>query len=121
MSSFCLLLDENLPRSLQTALWRARASAEVLRVGVPGGPPLGSSDAEVLRFAEERKALLITRDRRTMPVHIASHIAAGGTTWGVAIVRGDIAPRALVDDILLILEASTPDEWRDVTTYLPFT
>jgi Domain of unknown function (DUF5615) len=76
MSSFCFLLDENLPRSLQTALWRARAGVEVLRVGLPGGPALGSSDAEVLRFAEERSALLITRDRRTMPEHIASHIAA---------------------------------------------
>lgn len=104
-----------------TALWRARAGVEVLRVGVPGGPPLGASDAEVLRFAEERKALLITRDRRTMPVHIASHLAAGGSTWGVAIVRRDVAPRDLVDDLLLILDASTPDEWRDVTAYLPFT
>jgi hypothetical protein len=63
MSSFCFLLDENLPRSLQTALWRARA--------------------------------------------------------GVAIVRRDAAPRDLIDDLLLILEASTPEEWRNVTVYLP--
>lgn len=46
------LLDENLPPRLKVAILRFNPAIDVLRVGDPNAPPLGTLDPELLRYLE---------------------------------------------------------------------
>jgi hypothetical protein len=115
-----LLFDENLPKALHTALWREQPEARKTRVGAPDAPPIGASDEEVLQFAEQRQWLLVSRDRRTLPETVARHLASGGHTWGVLLVRPVAPLRELAADLALVVGASDRDEWCDVVDWIPF-
>jgi hypothetical protein len=115
-----LLFDENLPRVLQTALSRERPRVRQARVGSKDGPPIGASDQEVLQFAERDEWLLVSRDRRSMLGEVDRHVAAGGHTWGVLLVRPATPLRRLVDDLVLVVDATDREEWRDVLAWIPF-
>ncbi|MGM0576103.1 MAG: DUF5615 family PIN-like protein [Myxococcota bacterium] len=117
--SFRFLLDENVARAVGTALRRRSPDTQTLRVG--DGVPIGAPDSEVLAFAEEQRAFLVTKDRRTMPLEIAEHQARGGATWGVALLRRQASLGEVIADLVLIAEASQPEEWRDVLLYVPLT
>jgi hypothetical protein len=92
----------------------------VYRVGEAGVPPLGTLDPELLRFAEGAGYSLLSLDRRTMPTHVAHHLATGGHTWGVFLIRRQATWQRLIDDLLLIWSASEAEEWRDRIERLPW-
>jgi hypothetical protein len=71
------LLDENLSRRLKIALLRLYPEIDVLRMGDPGTPALGSEDPEILQYLSTAKRLLITGNRASMPNHLRDHWAAG--------------------------------------------
>lgn len=78
----------------------------------------GLKDASVLALAALDGRVLLTHDNRTMPRHFADFIqeTAGA---GVIVVPQSLAPRDVVDDIVLIWTASTPEEWTRRILYLP--
>lgn len=49
------LLDENLSPRLSPALWRYNPTIDVLRVGDPGAPPLGTLDPDLLVYLEQEQ------------------------------------------------------------------
>ncbi len=51
MSSFALLLDENVPEHLADELIRLEPAIVVNQVGFEGSPPKGTKDPELLIFA----------------------------------------------------------------------
>lgn len=63
--------------------------------------------------------MLLSRDRQTMPGHLAAHFAAGRHTHGVALLREGYSFRVYVDDLLTLWSASEAEEWTDSTLYLP--
>ena len=54
------LLDENLSPRLKVALLRLNPIVDVVRVGDPDAPPLGTRDPDVLRYLETSQRLLVT-------------------------------------------------------------
>ena len=54
------LLDENLPHKLKLAIWRLNPEIDIVRVGDPDAPLLGTSDPELLRYLEISQRLLVT-------------------------------------------------------------
>ena len=117
------LIDEDLTRRIQVAVWHRNAGIDIVRVGDAGAPTYGASDADVLRFAEQTERMLITEDKRTLrgaTGHIATHLAHGNHTWGVAFVRPRASISAIADALVLIAESSTSDEWRDLEAWIPF-
>ncbi|MBM4456854.1 MAG: hypothetical protein FJ011_03630 [Chloroflexi bacterium] len=66
----CFLLDEHLSPRLKTALLRLAPTADVLRVGDPSAPALGTLDPELLRYLEISQRMLVTANRASMPAHI---------------------------------------------------
>lgn len=117
------LLDEHLTRRIQIAVWHRRAMLDVLRVGDVGAPPYGSDDPSLLRYAEQAGRMFITSDRQTLrgsSGHITAHLMAGGHTWGVAFVRPSAPLGSIADTLVLIAEASAPDDWRDQEIWIPF-
>lgn len=76
------LLDED-TRWLLAVVRQRYLHIDVLYVGDPGGPPLGTKDPPLLLYCEREQRLLVTGDRTTMPGHIKAHRAAGHRHWGV--------------------------------------
>jgi hypothetical protein len=120
LSSVRFFGDEHVRRSLADALWHREAAIEFTFVGDAGCPPSGTPDPGLLRFAEANKLALITGDRRTMPDHVADHLATGAHTWGVFLIKRGATWHGLVDDLLLIWSASDAEDWCDRIERLPW-
>lgn len=119
MSKPHFLLDENMPHALREALRRVEPAVDVRVMGEAGCPPLETEDLELLAWIERENRILISRNRRTMPQHFATHLQAGAHVPGILMVSEDFSMAELVDDLLLIWSASEADEWRDQLIYLP--
>ena len=71
------LLDENVDLIYQTQLQRRNPHLVVWAVGDPGAPPKSTLDPEILCWCEEYNCLLVTNNRKSMPIHLTDHIAQG--------------------------------------------
>lgn len=106
------VLDEHLRRG---ALWRAiqRHNAvgvfliDVAQIGDPLDLPLGSTDPDILLWAEREGRIIVSLDRDTMPGFLAAHLQAGHHCAGLFLLR----PRATIPQIIdyLVLSAYTTD------------
>lgn len=114
------LLDENQSPRLKTALLRLNPAIDVLRVGDPEAPPLGTPDPELLNYLEVAQRALVTSNRTSLPAHIEAHWAAGGHLWGIFWVRPGTPIGQLARDLHLVWEASEAEEWVDQLDWLPF-
>jgi hypothetical protein len=120
MSRVSFLLDENLPPRLKTALLRLNPMIDVLRVGDPAAPVLGTPDPALLHYVQLARRILVTSDWSTMPGHIENHLAAGGILWGVFWVRPRTPVGRLAESLHLIWEATEADEWIGHEDWIPF-
>src|SRR4051794_10612036 len=85
------LLDEQLRGPLWSSVRRYNALGvyplDVVRVGDPLAPPLGTPDPDLLVWAEHESRLLVTRYKRSMPAHFHRHLQSGRRSPGVLLVR----------------------------------
>jgi len=114
------LLDENEPPRLKAALLRLNSTIDVLRVGDPGAPPLGTPDPDLLRYLELSQRAFVTSNRTSVPPYLQAHWASGGHVWGVFYARAGTPVAWLARDLLLVWEASDAEEWIDRVNWLPF-
>jgi hypothetical protein len=114
------LLDENEPPRLKAALLRLNPNIDVLRVGEPGAPDLGTLDPDLLRYLDISQRALVTSNRASMPGHIEAHFAVGGHLWGMFIARPGTPVAVLAQELYLIWEASEAEEWIDQISWLPY-
>jgi len=81
----------------------------------------GLDDEAVLRLAASESRILVSHDKRTMPVALASLIASGGTSPGVLLVIPQSAPiREVVETLILIWRDDRADDWRNMILKVPF-
>lgn len=113
------LIDDNEPPRLKSALLRLNPAIDVFRIGDPGAPATGATDAEVLAFGELSGRILVTADRRTMPGHVDAHVKAGGRVWGVVWVRTGTPISVIARELALIWAATEAEEWLDVLEWIP--
>ncbi len=117
------VLDEH----LRGALWQAiqqhnTASAfpiDGMQVGDPLDLPLGSSDPDILLWAEREGRVVVTLDRRTMPGHLAAHLQAGHHCAGLFILRSRATIPQIVDYLAAAAYAADPAILRDRYEYIP--
>ena len=57
------LLDENLSPRLKVAVFRLNPAIDILRVGDPSTPSLGTLDPDVLQYLELSQRILVTDNR----------------------------------------------------------
>lgn len=120
MSQIVYLLDACTPHSLADALRGMEPSIEIHLIGVAGLPPRSTKDPDILAFAETRGMLLVTFDKRTMPRHIADHLASGRHTAGVLMITSrDLPQQKVAEDLLLVWTCDTAEDWIDKSDYLP--
>lgn len=118
------LLDENVARQVDSAVrtWHRKAAGppvDVVRVGEPPDLPAGSTDPDMLRWAERHGRVVVTDDVNTMPGHLAAHLAAGGVSPGVFRVRPRTRPTVLVAELAMISFAGDPGDYADAVTFVP--
>jgi hypothetical protein len=113
------LLDENLNPRLKPALLHLDPTVDVLRVGDPDTPSLGTLDPAILRYLETSQRLLVTDNRRTMPIHAAEYFAAGGHHWGIFLVDAHVSIGRIAEAMYLLWAASEAEEWVDQEQWLP--
>ncbi len=88
-------------------------------VGDPGAPPRGTLDPEILCWCEEHNFILVTNNRRSMPVHLTACIAQGHHIPGILILNDELSIGQNLDQLILIAEFAFDDEYQDQIVNLP--
>ncbi|NET60365.1 MAG: hypothetical protein F6K47_30745 [Symploca sp. SIO2E6] len=113
------LLDENMPSLYREQLLRYREDLIVLMVGDQDALPKGTLDPEILCWCEENDFLLVTNNRKSMPVHLVDHLAEGRHVPAIFVLRRPVDVGRVIEDLILIAEAADENEYQDRITYLP--
>jgi hypothetical protein len=113
------LLNENMAPEWRIQLLRNQPELTVWRVGDPLTPPQGTLDPEVLIWCEEHRFLLVTNDRRSMPTHLADHLAENRTLPGILALRRNALMGSAIEDLLLIAEIGAGEEFKNRIRYIP--
>ena len=76
-------------------------------------------DFEVLHLAANSKRVLVSHDVNTMPRHFRSHQQAGSYSSGVILVPQLLEVGSVIEDIVLIWQASEATDWKNRLVWLP--
>jgi hypothetical protein len=114
------LLDENLSHAIIEAVHQFDSDVDITAVGSPDAPPIATPDPNILLYCERERRLLITNNRRSMPGHIADHLAAGRHHWGVFRTHTrSPAIGPLAEMIYVYWGASEAEEHIDTQGWIP--
>ena len=114
------LLDENLSPRLKIAVLRLNTEIDILRIGDPDTPKLGTLDPDLLQYLGLSQRLLITDNRTSMPEHLEKYWQTNQQIWGLFWVRSNITMGKLAEELILIWETSEAEEWINVVDWIPF-
>ncbi|RUS92899.1 hypothetical protein DSM107010_72820 [Chroococcidiopsis cubana SAG 39.79] len=78
----------------------------------------GVKDPEVLAMAAQQQRILVSHDRRTMPLEFAQFMT-GNQSSGVIIVSRKLPIEVAIEELLLIWAASSAAEWINRIAKLP--
>lgn len=78
----------------------------------------GVKDEDVLAIASAEDRILVTHDRKTMPGHFAEFVQSRKCP-GVFVVSKRLEISKVIDEIILIWEASDAKEYINSIRYLP--
>ena len=78
----------------------------------------GLNDLEVLEVAAREGRILVTHDSRTMPNHFAEFVGSQESA-GVIVTPQNLAIHEVMEELVLIWTATTPEEWTNRILYLP--
>jgi Domain of unknown function (DUF5615) len=79
----------------------------------------GIKDSEVLAIAARDGRVLVTYDRKTMPIEFGQFIMTQSSS-GVLILSQSLPVSEAIDALILVWEASTNEDWIDRIVSLPF-
>jgi hypothetical protein len=115
------LMDENVTPIYATQLRRKRPDLVIWAVGDIGTPPKSTLDPDILIWCEENGFILVTNNRKSMPVHLADNMAEGRHIPGIFILNSDLSIGQNIEELILIAEGSFDDEYQDRIIHLPLT
>lgn len=121
------LLDEHIPPAYRAQILRRAermvppVELEVWAIGDPDAPTKGTLDPEILVWCESHEFVLVTNNRRSMPVHLADHLNAGNHMPGIFTINPDVTIGQLIDELVLIACTALENEFADRITFLPIT
>jgi hypothetical protein len=115
------LLDENLRGNpLWTAIHRHNAlGVDPLDVERVGDLPLGSSDERILKWAEREGRILLSEDKRPLPVHLATYLRSGRSSPGIFLSHSSARIPDVIDFLLMVAGDSSIQSWRNSCMRIP--
>jgi uncharacterized protein DUF5615 len=111
------LADENFDNRILAGLRRRRPGVDVVRAQDVG--LTGAEDPVLLAWAAEDGRVLLTHDAATIPEHAYDRVLAGTAMPGVIEVPFQMPIGEAIDELLLVVDASQPDDWENQVIYLP--
>jgi Domain of unknown function (DUF5615) len=115
------LLDEHVHPEYRAQILRREPNLTVFIIGDPGAPAKGTLDPDLLRWCADNDSVLVTNNRKSMPGHLADHLADDHHIPGIFTLNSDMSIGETVDELILLAKASFDNEFRDNIIYLPFT
>ena len=112
-----LAADENFNNKILRALLLRRPELDFVRVQDAG--LAGADDPNVLAWAAQESRVLLTHDVTTITKYAYQRVRAGQRMPGVFEMAQDAPIVAVVEDLVLLAEASLPGEWEGQVRYLP--
>lgn len=109
--------DENFGGVILRGLQATRPDIDVVRV--QDTEMSGAKDQELLAWIAAQKRILLTHDVNTMRGFAYDRVKAGLPMPGVFIVNTDFAIGEIIENIILLAECSTADEWEGQVVFLP--
>ena len=113
------LLDEHIASLYRTQLMRQAPDLVVRMIGDPDAPSKGTLDPEILIWCETHDFILVTNNRKSMPKHLADHIAERRHVPGIFVIDPAKNIGETLKELIIIAEASFPNEYQDRIEYLP--
>ncbi len=109
--------DENFNNDIVRGLMRRVPGIDIVRVQDAG--LTGADDPSVLEWVAHQDRIILTHDVSTLIGLAYERIRQGEGVPGVIAVPQSLAVGAAVEDLALIAECSSGDEWQDQVRYLP--
>lgn len=79
----------------------------------------GRLDEEILEYAAQQGRVLLTHDVTTLITLANARVESGAPMPGVFAVNQRVGIGRIIEDVVLIVECSAPDEWTNVVHFLP--
>lgn len=114
-----LLADEDIDNRIIRGLRRDNPDVDVVRV--QDTEVFRAKDPAVLEWAAKEGRILFTHDVNTMTKHAYDRIAAGLPMPGVLHIPQRMPLGQVIDEMLLIVGASDPQEYDYKVIHLPMT
>ena len=108
--------DADLNQKIVAGIRRGEPSIDCLTAHEGG--VIGLPDPEVLRIAAVTGRVLLSHDRRTIPLHFREVLQTLSSA-GVILIPQSLSLGAVIEEIVLIWAASDPVEWRDHIAHVP--
>jgi|SRR3954468_5835936 len=113
-----LAADENVDGRIVRGLRRRNPWLDIARV--QEAELEGADDPTVLDWAAREGRILITHDIATISSPAYKRVLAGLPMPGVFKIRPQIPRARIIEEILLLAEASEEGEWEGLVVYIPF-
>jgi len=107
------LLDEHIASLYRTQLMRQAPYLVVRMIGDPDAPLQGTLDPEILIWCETHDFILVTNNRKSMPKHLADHLAEGHHIPGIFVIDLSSNIGETLTELIIIAGASFPKEYQD--------
>lgn len=111
------LADENFSGHVLRGLRRREPSLNVVRVQDLG--LTGLSDPDLLDWAARHERIILTHDVNTMIGFAYKRVEAGASMPGIIEVQRTITPGQVIDEILVLAQATFPNELEGRVIFLP--
>jgi hypothetical protein len=112
-----LISDQNFSGPIVRGLHRRIPHLDLVRaldVGLDKAP-----DPALLEWAAADDRILLTHDVNTIPGFAYNRVRAGLGMPGVFLVDLKMAIGSAIDELVVVIGCSAPEEWRDLVTYFP--
>jgi len=76
-------------------------------------------DSVLLQWAAEEDRILLTHDVNTIPGFASDRVRAGLGMPGVFLVDSHMAIGKAIDELIVVIECSTPEDWKDRVEFFP--
>lgn len=113
------LIDENVDPIYTNQLRRLNPDLFVIAVGDLTAPAKGTLDPDILLWCEKHDCILVTNNRRSMPVHLTEHIEQQHNIPGIFILNPKISVGENLEQLILMAEGSFDNEYRNRIEFLP--
>lgn len=112
-----LLADENFNNRLLRGIRRENAEVKIIRV--QDTSVYQADDPKVLEWAAKENCILLTHDVKTMTKYAYERVRDQKPMPGVIAVRQNTPTGKAIEDILLTIGASEPEEFENQVVYIP--